>query len=57
MKYAVRMMDEATMDETMVFKGTLAECKKIAAECNEIAAEYGEEPVYIVAPDGFTVIE
>ena len=55
--YAVMMMDEATMDETMVFKGTLAECKKIAAECNEIAAEYGEEPVYIVAPDGFTVIE
>ena len=56
MKYTVMMFDETTFDEMVVFKGTLTECKKIATKCNKIAEEYGDEPVYIVAPDGFTVV-
>ncbi len=49
--YSVFMYDEMTMDDVVVFEGTLIECKTYIAE-----DDYPEE-LYIVEPDGFTVVE
>lgn len=58
MMYTVQYFDEATQDDATIFTGTLEECR---AYCEDAFSEeydlYEQEPLFIVAPDGFTVIE
>ena len=49
--YTVYMFDEVVVDDVIVFQGTLEECQEFVAE-----DAYPEE-LYIVEPDGFTVVE
>lgn len=46
MMYTVWTADEMMNDEMMVFEGTLEECENYVN---------GDEELYIVEPDGFTV--
>lgn len=46
--YTVRVYDEGTSDEFTVFEGSLEACREFID---------GDEEYYIVAPDGFTVVE
>lgn len=46
--FTVYTYDEMAMDDVVVFEGTLAEC---------VAYVDGDEELYIVEPDGFTVWE
>ena len=47
MMYTVCFFDEATFDDMAVFTGTLADCK---------AYKGTDDELYVVAPDGFTVV-
>lgn len=49
--FTVWTHDDAVVDEVMVFEGTLEECRAYVAD-----DEWGDE-LYIVEPDGFTVVE
>ena len=49
--FTVMMHDDLVVDEVVVFEGTLAECQQYVAD-----DEWGDE-LYIVAEDGFTVVE
>ena len=44
--YTVCFFDESTMDEAVLFSGSLAECLSYVG---------GDAEMYIVEPDGFTV--
>ena len=44
--YTVCFFDESTMDDAVLFSGTLADC---------LAYAEGDSELYIVEPDGFTV--
>jgi len=46
--FAVMWFDEATQDDTTLFTGTYEEC---------VTFIDGDEECFIVAPDGFTVVE
>ena len=51
MMYTVQYFDEATYDDVTIFTGTLTQCMAFKAKNDD-----EEEPLYIVAPDGFSVI-
>lgn len=54
--YTVRYEDEATSDEAVLSEhATLEEAMAVIQGFKEDGAEY--EDLYIVAPDGYTVIE
>lgn len=46
--FAVCVFDEMVWDDMVVFEGTLEECRAVVAE---------DEEFFIVAEDGFTVVE
>ena len=49
--FTVMMHDDMIVDEMVVFEGNLEECRQYVAD-----DEWSEE-LYIVAEDGFTVVE
>lgn len=49
--FTVMMHDDMVVDEMVVFEGTLEECQQYVAD-----DEWSEE-LYIVAEDGFSVVE
>lgn len=49
--YTVWMFDDATMDDMMIYAGSLAACQAYAAE-----AQADGDDCYVVAPDGYTVV-
>ena len=51
MMYTVQYFDEATYDDVTIFTGTLTQCMAFKAKNDD-----EEEPLYIVAPDGFSGI-
>ena len=52
--YTVAFYDDGLMDDVKVFVGTLEQCKALIEE--EGQDEYDED-YFILAPDGFTVVE
>ena len=61
MMYTVQYFDEATQDDVVVFTSTLAECQNYIQEAYEEAEDEFEieaaDELFIVEPDGFTVVE
>ena len=49
MKYTVWTHDDATCDDIKVFDGTLSECRTYI--------DGDDDEFYILAPDGYTVID
>lgn len=49
--FTVMMHDDLVVDEMGVFEGTLEECRQY------IADDEWDDELYIVAEDGFTVVE
>ena len=49
--FTVMMHDDMVVDEVAVFKGTLKECQQY------IANDEWSDEFYIVAEDGYTVVE
>ena len=47
MMYTVWTFDELAFDDVVIFTGTLAQCKEFKETDDEL---------YVVAPDGFTVV-
>lgn len=50
--FTVNIFDEATFDDDVIFTGTLIDCKMYV----ELFKDEGDD-LYIVAPDGFTVVD
>lgn len=61
MMYTVQYFDEATQDDATLFTGTLEECQSYIQEAYEEAEDEFEteavDELFIVEPDGFTVVE
>jgi len=61
MMYTVQYFDEATQDDATLFTGTLEECQNYIQEAYEEAEDEFEteaaDELFIVEPDGFTVVE
>lgn len=49
--FTVMMHDDMVVDEVAVFEGTLTECQQYVAD------DEWDDELYIVAEDGFTVVE
>lgn len=49
--FTVYMYDDGMMDDVMVMQGTLATCQQY------VATDDTEDDLFIVAPDGFTVVD